>query len=181
MAMKLITTNPDSTDVATVSFTSGIDSTYKLYIFKFININPATDREALTFNGSIDGGSNYNVNDSTTFFQAEHDESNAGTAISYQTGSDHALVAEFASLTESDAGGSYDADHGSSGTLWLFNPAGTTYYKHFYSTFNTTSYDDTSQHSFVAGYFKTASAINAIQFKSNSGNMDGIIKMYGVG
>ena len=181
MAMKLITTNPDSTDVASVEFTSGIDSTYKLYIFKFININPATDREALTFNGSIDGGSNYNVNDSTTFFQAEHAEADGGESLAYQTGSDHALVAEHASLIESDSGGSFDADHGSAGTLWLFNPSGTTYYKHFYSTFSTTSYGNYSANSFVAGYFKTASAIDAIQFKSNSGNMDGTIKMYGVG
>ena len=180
MAMTLITTNTE-TNAASSSFTSGIDSTYKLYIFKFININPATNREALMFNGSIDGGSNYNVADSTAFFQAEHDEGDSATSLAYQTGSDHALVTGFQNLTEYDAGGSFDADHGSGGTLWLFNPSGTTYVKHFCSTFNTTSYDNYSANSFVGGYFKTASAIDAIQFKHNSGNFDGIIKMYGVG
>ena len=42
MAMTLITTNTES-NAASSSFTSSIDSTYKLYIFKFININAATD------------------------------------------------------------------------------------------------------------------------------------------
>ena len=33
---------------------------------------------------------------------------------------------------------------------------------------------------FVAGYGNTTSAINAIQFKMSSGNIDGTILMYGI-
>jgi len=45
----------------TLDFTSGIDSTYKEYIFKFIHMHPATNDADFSFNGSTDGGSNYNV------------------------------------------------------------------------------------------------------------------------
>ena len=34
---------------ATLSFTSGIDSTYDVYCFKFINLHPATDDVKLVF------------------------------------------------------------------------------------------------------------------------------------
>jgi hypothetical protein len=59
---------------ASISFTSGIDSTYKAYKFVFSNIHPATDDVGLEFNLSTDGGSNYNVTKTTTFFRAEHYE-----------------------------------------------------------------------------------------------------------
>jgi hypothetical protein len=36
------------------------------------------------------------------------------------------------------------------------------------------------QESFQAGYGNTTSAVNAIQFKMASGNIDGTIKLYGV-
>ena len=38
-----------ATSDATVSFTSGIDSTYGEYIFRFYNINPATDTTHYSF------------------------------------------------------------------------------------------------------------------------------------
>ena len=57
---------------ANLSFTSGIDSTYKEYIFKFMDVHAATNRALLTFNLSIDSGSNYNVTKTTTFFTALH-------------------------------------------------------------------------------------------------------------
>ena len=52
MAMTLITTNTSS-NAANSSFTSGIDSTYKLYIFKWYNVNPVTDAQTLTFQGNV--------------------------------------------------------------------------------------------------------------------------------
>ena len=62
MAMTLITTNTSS-DAATSDFTTGIDSTYKLYIFKFYDVNPATDEANLTFqvNATDDPGGDYDV------------------------------------------------------------------------------------------------------------------------
>jgi hypothetical protein len=62
---------------ASISFVDGtdgvvLDNTYNTYLFKFINIHPATDSVNFTFNLSTDGGSSYNVTKTTTFFHAEH-------------------------------------------------------------------------------------------------------------
>ena len=54
---------------ASLSFTTGIDSTYKAYKFVFVNIHPATNDTGLQFNLSTDGGSNYNVTKTTTNFR----------------------------------------------------------------------------------------------------------------
>jgi hypothetical protein len=72
------------------------------------------------------------------------------------------------------------ADESTSGTLTLFNPSSTTYVKHFISTSNLTTQNDFTRNDFCAGYGNTTSAINAVQFKMSSGNMDGTILMYGI-
>jgi hypothetical protein len=164
----------------TVSFTSGIDSTYKEYVFKLINIHPATNGEALTFNLSADSGSNYNVTKTTTFFYANHTESGGGGSLAYSTGNDLAQGTGFQKLT---AGIGSDNDECLSGFLHLFNPSSTTFVKHFIATTNTVSGDSTPEdwNIYVAGYGNTTSAVDAVQFKMSSGNIDsGTIKMYGV-
>ena len=175
----LITSTTISAD-ATISFTSGIDSTYGKYIFKFYNVHPATDNVALQFNGSIDGGSNYNVTKTTTFFDTNHSEGNAGANLSYTAGSDLAQSTAFQTLA-SNVGNANDESV--VGELHLFNPSSTTYVTNFYSKCNFASADADrySQNQFVAGYFNDTDNIDAIQFKFASGNMDlGIIKMWGV-
>ena len=163
---------------ATISFTTGLDSTYDEYIFKFINIRPATDRVNFTFNMSTDSGSNYNVTKTTSFFYSYHSESGVTSSLEYQGAYDLAQSTSFQPLLPA-VGNS--ADESGAGTLTLFNPSSTTYVKHFISTTN--SYDglDFSINSFIAGYGNTTSAVNAIRFQMSSGNIaDGIIKLYGV-
>ena len=77
MAMTLITTNTSS-GASTSLFTSGIDSTYKLYIFKWINLNPATDAQTVKVNFSTDGGSNYNMSKTVTALLVYHGENDGG-------------------------------------------------------------------------------------------------------
>ena len=164
---------------ATISFTSGIDSTYDSYVFKFINIHPATDTAVFHFNMSTDGGSNYNVTKTTTVFQSEHDEADTSTALSYNTSHDLAQSTAFQLLVNYAGNGN---DENTSGTLTLFNPSSTTYVKHFISDSNVYHADDFMQNWKTAGYGNTTSAINAIQFKFASGNIDsGVIKLYGIG
>ena len=178
MVMTLLTTNPDSTDVASVTFNSSIDNTYKLYIFKFINISPASDGGIFTFQVNATDGSGYNdSNISTTFFNAQHGEDDS-TGFAYHTSSDTANAATFAPLTRNIGNGS---DESANGTMWFFNPSGTTYVKHFYARFNNYYHADYSMDNFCAGYINDTTAIDDIQFKMDSGNMDGVIKMYGVG
>ena len=166
---------------ASISFTSGIDSTYDSYVFSFINIHPENYQVAFQFNFSSDAGSNYNVTKTTTAFRARHTEGGASGGISYETEEDLAQSTAFQNLTfNMDS----ESDSNISGTLTLFNPSSTTYVKHFIADNNST-YDDGSSkftlNFFNAGYGNTTSAINAIRFKMSSGNIDdGIIKMYGV-
>ena len=178
MAMTLITTNPDSTDVASVSFTSSIDSTYKLYIFTWYNVNGAVDNDEFGFQASVDGGSNYGVTVTTSFFRASHGEGGAGGALGYETGSDNAQNTNKVQLTTNQ---SYDADANHAGTLYLFNPSNTTYVKHFYARASGMKHDDYAFDDFCAGYFNTTDNVDAIKFQMFNGNMDGVIKMYGVG
>ena len=73
-----------------------------------------------------------------------------------------------------------DNDFCCAGTLTLFNPSSTTFVKHFISNCNGNN-ANYSQNEFSAGYFNTTSAIDAIQFKMASGNIDsGVIKLYGI-
>jgi len=163
---------------ATISFTTGLNSTYDEYIFKFIDIHPASDDMEFTFNLSTDGGSNYNVTKTTTLFYSYHDEADSLTALEYSTGRDLAQSTAFAQLAISIGN---DNDESCSGTLNLFNPSSTTYVKHFIS--NIHLYDHSvggSRNMFVAGYGNTTSAVNAVQFKMASGNMDGTILLYGI-
>jgi hypothetical protein len=163
---------------ATISFTTGIDSTYKAYKFVFSNIHPATDGVNFQFNMSTDSGSNYNVTKTTTAFISYHKEDGSDSGLSYQTSSDLAQSTSFQPLSYLIGN---DADQTFSGTLTIFNPSSTVYVKHFISTGNEYNQNNFSQNGFFAGYGNTTSAVNAIQFKMSSGNIDdGTIYLYGI-
>ena len=162
---------------ASISFTSGIDSTYDEYVFKFINIHPSAVGR-FSFNGSTDGGSNYNVTKTTTFFRAKHDEADTATTLNYETNEDLAQSTSYQYITNPIGTAN---DESGVGTLYLFSPSSTTYVKHFFSTTNIYTNGSETENNFMAGYFNTTSAVNAIRFQMSSGNIDeGIIKMYGV-
>ncbi len=162
---------------ATLSFTSGIDSTYKEYIFKYIDIHPASDGENFTV-GFRDGSTDYDATKTTTVFRAYHDEADSGTGLGYRTGEDIAQGTGFQILNlEVDN----DADSCCCGVLHLFDPSSTTYVKHFISRGQTVQTASTSREDYVAGYCNTTTAIDGVQFKMSSGNIDsGTIIMYGV-
>ena len=72
--MTLLTTNTAS-NAASSSFTSLIDSTYKLYIFKFIDVNPATNNAEFTISSKYCGRkSGYNETMTQRHFHAYHYE-----------------------------------------------------------------------------------------------------------
>ena len=165
---------------ANISFTSGIDSTYDSYVFKIINAHPGTDDVNFTFNFSTDGGSNYNVTKTTTAFQAYHSESDSEASLAYNIYDDLAQSTAYQSLSSYGQMG-IDNDKSLCSTIHLFNPSSTTFVKHFIATTQFYQREDRSNNVFTAGYANTTSAVNAIQFKMSSGNIDdGIIKMYGV-
>ena len=179
-ALKLLSTQTASNS-ASLSFTSGIDSTYKEYIFKFYNMNPATQAVDFTFQVNASGQSGFNEVMTTTYFQAYHYEDDGDAGIQYQTGRDQAQGTAYQILANHIGNGS---DESVCGELHLFNPASTTYVKNFYSTMQEYYNDNTdsvSENNFIAGYINVTAAITQIDFKMSSGNFDGKIKMYGVG
>jgi len=168
---------------ASISFTSGIDSTYPIYRFEFINIHPSSNDQKLQFNMSADAGSNYNITKTTTVFRSYHNENDGEAGIGYSAGDDLAQSTAFQNLTQGI--GNPNNDENASGSMILFNPSSTTFLKHFIA--NTNAVRDllpTTQASyqwFTAGYGNTTSSINAVQFKMASGNIDsGTIKLYGI-
>ena len=163
---------------ASISFTTGIDSTYKEYQFYFIDIHPRTDLSIFTFNLSTDSGSNYNVTKTTTAFHATHNEADGDQGLAYAGSMDLAQGTGEQYLLYNVGSG---ADESGSGSLTLFNPSSTTYVKHFIATANGLYGDgDYCWSMYVAGYGNTTSAVNAIRFKFSSGNFDGTILMFGI-
>ena len=175
-ALTLISTQTASNS-ATISFTSGIDSTYKEYIFKLYDIHPTNDGVDIRVNFR-DGGSSFDSTKTSTFFWAYHDEGGSTTILQYSTGRD------LAQSTSADAlSGNIGADNDQSGvaTLHLFNPSSTTFVKHYIATSNVYEDGDYTINSYSAGYCNTTSAIDGVQFIMSSGTIQsGTIKMYGV-
>ena len=179
--MKKLTASSSAT-LSFVDGSGGVDfSTYKEYLFTFNNIHPDGDQRDLTFNGSIDSGSNYNVTKTTTWFEAYHFENDSNsTAVAYNTGGDLAQSTAF-QTTSSNLGNANDDN--CSGFMHLFNPSSTTFVKHFTCTVshNYRVGVPGEVQAFVAGYFNTTSAVDAVQFKMESGNVDaGTISLYGI-
>ena len=185
-AMTLIKTVTVSDD-STISFVNGasdvvLDSTYPIYLFKFINVNPVSGASSPTFgfNGSDDTSSHsYDITKTTTAIQAWHKEDGTNQSLFYNTSFDLAQSTGFQMLNFGD--GNVGADASGVGELWLFSPSNTTYVKHFIATFNNCASDPSSENDRVAGYFNTTAAITAMQFKYDSGNIEsGTIKLYGI-
>jgi len=178
-AMVLISSTTASNS-ASISFTSGLDDTYPVYFFKFINIDPATNNARLTFNLSIDGGSNYNVTKTTSFFDAYHGENGAGGVLRYVTAGDLAQSTSDQRITDQIG----NTDGAGAAMMYLFNPSSTTFVKHFIARAVQGNGDTSPPYcvtEHTAGYANTTSAINAIRFQMDSGNIaNGTIKMYGI-
>ena len=176
MAKTLISTHTASAS-ASIDITSGIDSTYPVYEFHYVNMHPATNQVDFTFQVNASGGSGFNETITSTFFYAQHGEADA-TTFSYYTSMDQAQGTAYQALNYETG---YDADQSVSGILTLYDPSSTTYVKHFMSRTQNAQGDDFSVDVHAAGYINTTSAIDEISFKFDSGNIDaGVIKMYGL-
>ena len=167
---------------ATLSFVHGtdgvvLDSTYPIYKFEFINIHPASNAVAFTV-GFRDGGTNYDAVKTSTAFFTEHGENGSGGALGYQSSRDIAQGTGFQDLMDNIGN---DNDQNLSGYLNLFNPSSTTFVKHWLSKTVTNAANTYIQTFNTAGYNNVTAAIDGVQFKMSSGNIDsGKIKLYGI-
>ena len=176
-SMVLISTQTASSS-STISFTSGIDSTYDAYMFKFYDIHPATNETQFAF--QVDTGTNtsYNQTITSTFFRSLHYENDSSTALEYKGEQDQAQGTSFQKICINVGN---ENDESCVGTLHIFDPSSTTFVKHFIANTNTYRGENICETGFCAGYVNTTTALTRVQFKMYSGNIDsGTIKMYGV-
>ena len=176
--IKTLTASADS-DLSFVDGTDDVtlDATYPIYVFKFINIHAGTHAADFTA-GFRDGGSAYDATKTTSTFYAYHNEGDSATGLTYAS---HDMVqgTGFCQIG-GDAMGT-DNDQCCSGTMFLFNPSSTTFVKHFMVNMNTLTEADYSVNEYTAGYCNVTAAIDAVQFKFDTGNIDaGKIKLYGI-
>ena len=181
-AMKLIKTVTGDGSGTNVTFVNGtsdvvLDSTYPIYKFVFTNVHPATDSVFLDVNFR-DGGSNYDATKTTSSFAARHDEADTATSFEYTTSDDLAQSSSAVHITGLTGNGN---DESTSGELFLFAPSSTTFVKHFLSRNVFYHRDDAALDFYTAGYANTTTAIDGVQFKMSSGNVDaGTFKLYGI-
>ena len=176
-AMTLLETQTASSS-STIQFTSGIDSTYKEYQIHFTDIHPSGDGAAFTVNFR-DGSTAYDATKTTTYFFAQHWEDDSTTQLTYRTGDDLAQSTSFQGIYNNGLGA--DNDQSVCGILKLYDPSNTTFVKHFLCEAQGSLNDDVSLIVYMAGYCNTTSAIDGVQFKMDSGNIDsGTFKLYGV-
>tara|TARA_Y100001938_G_scaffold86140_1_gene118272 strand:- start:685 stop:1308 length:624 start_codon:yes stop_codon:yes gene_type:complete len=182
-AMTLIKEQTASSS-ATISFVHGtsdvvLDSTYPIYLFKWISCHPETNNVKFQFQANVSGGSGYNETITSTAFNATADEANSDASLNYQAGRDQAQGTSYQDLTAFNGN---QNDSATSGELWIFSPSSTTFVKHFMSRSQQMNPQSPfSTDDYRAGYFNTTSAINDIQFKMSSGDIDaGTIKLYGI-
>ena len=170
---------------STASGASSVEFTdltgFKIFKWVFIDVNPATDAVQFMFQTSTDGGSSYGVTTTSTYFQAYNEETGGSSALTYLTAQDLAQSTSYQHLNNTLGNA---ADECAVGELYLFNPSSTTYVKHYFATMN--GYDGSSggsnytQNNRIGGFFNTTTALNAIDFKMSSGNLDAVIKQYGL-
>ena len=172
--MTLLSTATASSS-ATIDFTSGLTSTYKEYIFYLVDMHHNSNSEPeVTFNFSIDGGSNYNVTKTSTSFRAYHAEDGGGGAAGYYAPTDVAQGTGNIPL-------SFNADGDNDSTmvafLHLYDPSSTTFVKHFIGQANEVHDLPRCNGNYFAGYCNTTSAVNAVKFngqygEGTNGNID---------
>ncbi len=180
-AMTLIKTltASNSSDISFVNGSSDVvlDSTYPIYVFKFISVHPSADNVHFRVNFR-DGGSSYDATKTTNYFRAYHDEADSSTSLAYSAGNDLAQGTGVQNLTEGQGNGN---DESFSGEMLFFNPSSTTFVKHFISRLQSYNQADISYESYVSGYCNVTAAIDGVQFTMTSGDIDaGTIKLYGI-
>ena len=164
-------------DVASLDFATGIDSTYRSYIFKGW-MKPATDQVALWVRGSDDGGSTYEA-DASDYSWENQGEGNAGTFYGVGDVADSEMEIYLSSTTFLIGNASNEKIDF---TIEFENPSSTAFYKNFKWRFvyNRAS-DSVAMVGHGGGSMLAAAAMNAVRLLFSSGNIDEYdVTLYGV-
>jgi len=169
---------------ATESFIDGtssvvLDSTYKIYVFQFTNIHPSADGAILEFQVSVDGGSSWGVTLTSTYFRTWQNEGGSTTALQYVTAGDVANATTFTRISQEMG---TDTNQTWCGDLWLYHPSDAATYETQWLARGQCGHEGNyAMMNYCGGYFASGTAIDGVQFKPVSGNLDlGFITLYGI-
>jgi len=168
---------------STIQFQDGsssvvLDNTYPIYLFKIYNMHPSVDNHIFEFQANASGGSGYDETITSTSFRSYHTESGSSAVLEYTANDDLAQSTDHCHLANGVGNAN---DEGLSGELYLFNPSSTTFVKHFMARCIFYEAANMVVDHYTSGYINTTSAIDEIQFKMASGNIDsGTFKLYGI-
>ena len=180
-SLKKLSTTTLSSAASAISFTSGIDSTYKEYIFIANNIHAETNGQ--NFRVDFKDSSGNSLTKTTSFFMAYNNEAGSSDySLEYDTSIDQAQSTSGAAISQFGFGGE-TADECGTFIVHLFEPSSTTFTKHFLATSRGMGYDSDqyTTSGYTGGYVNSTTAVTQASFAFNSGNIDaGTITMYGV-
>jgi hypothetical protein len=155
---------------ATIDFTSNIDSTYRTYAFVLTEITPATDAVELFIRVSIDSGSSY-------ISTGTYDQSSVQVDATSVTGIGGTTETSF--QIHKNLGNASDESY--SGIIYLTNPSSASKRKILNWQGGGLQDDGSTEYFSGTGSNTTTSAIDAIRFLMNTGNIaSGTFKLYGV-
>ena len=176
-----------ATNQAAVNFTTsitGFNTTYKTYIFRLIDLRPTSPSgsNTLLWNGSIDGGSTYAVSHLNSFVRSNRGATGSGNSgsggTSYNNTYRHELGTGDSEISSADNDNANDCW---SGEIYLYSPGSTTYLTNFSFAIMGVYGGGEAYYEMGAGYFANTADIDAVTFKTNSGNLSGTIQLYGMG
>ena len=179
--IKKLTASGDST----LSFVHGsssvvFDGTYKEYFITLKHIHPATNNVAFEMNFTQDGSS-FAQSKTTTCFDAYHQENGSDQGLRFEGAAGLALANNtgWAPLNYNMGN---ENDGNLSGFVRIFNPADTTFVKHFQTEISFQYLNTYAIRQNTAGYVNASVATVGVGFRFNSGNIDaGDICLYGIG
>ena len=179
--MPLLLFTSDGSD-DTADFTTKIDSTYSEYLFIWNSIHGETDDTHMDFQVNAAGQSGFNETITSCVFACSHDEEDNYPELDFAGYAQQSQGTGFQRLCQAFD----DNDACASGFLRIYDPSNTTFVKHFHSQGahmkgpNGAGRGNT-QNWFTAGYFNITAAIDEVQFKMSSGEIQGgTIQMFGV-
>tara|TARA_B100001094_G_scaffold326212_1_gene381910 strand:+ start:608 stop:1219 length:612 start_codon:yes stop_codon:yes gene_type:complete len=179
--IKKLTASGDST----LSFVHGsssvvFDGTYKEYLITLKHIHPATNNVAFEMNFTQDGSS-FAQSKTTTNFDAYHAEAGNDSGLRIE-GNPNSMLANNTGWAPLNYNMGNENDGNLSGFVRIFNPADTTFVKHFQTEISFQYLNTYAIRQNTGGYVNASVATVGVGFRFSSGNIDaGDICLYGIG
>jgi len=169
-ANTLISTSTVSSPASEIIVSSGIDSTYKIYMIDIINMHPGTDNSSFRMQFR-QGGST--ISSSIYDYGFQHVASSSTNTHNYTDNDPQINMANNINA---------DATSGLSGRIFLYEPSNTTYDTRIQWNITFELNGDYQCHSSGSGRIESTTAVDGFRLFMGSGNIDlcTAVKLYGV-